>query len=213
MSKYDLKSHFSGLYVITDPSLSSPATIVGDVTAALKGGTKIVQFRDKTSNFETQLTIAKVLKSLCDKYQAYLIINDNIELTKQSQAHGIHIGKNDCDLGSVRQALGSEIIIGVSCYNDLELALEMQTLGANYVAFGRFFPSLTKPDAPQAEIKTLIEAKKTLSIPIVGIGGINITNVSQLIVTGVDALAIIQGVFGQPNIEAAARQISQQFKS
>lgn len=203
----------SGLYVITDPKLSTPETIVSDVTAALEGGAKIVQFRDKTSDFETQLNISKQLKTVCDKYHAALIINDNLELAKLSQAHGIHIGKNDADFQTVRNTLGDKIIIGVSCYNDLALAQSMQDKGADYVAFGRFFPSLTKPDAPQAEIDTLLKAKKKLSIPIVAIGGIDSSNAAQLIATGVDSIAVIQGVFAQPHIEKSAYKISQLFQS
>lgn len=213
MSNVPSNTQCSGLYVITDPSLSKPDTIINDVTEALKGGAKIVQFRDKTSSFDIQLAISKQLKELCDQYQAKLIINDSVELAKQSQAQGIHIGKNDSDIQAVRQSLGEEIIIGVSCYNDINLALTMQNLGADYVAFGRFFPSLTKPKAPQADIQTLTEAKKVLSIPIVAIGGIDSTNANKLISAGADSVAVIQGVFAQPNIEAAAAKINKLFKS
>ena len=186
---------------------------MSDVTAAIKGGAKIVQFRDKTTDFATQLAISKQLKKLCDQHQAKLIINDNVELAKQSQAHGIHIGKNDRDIQSVRQSLGGEIIIGVSCYNDIDLALKMQQLGADYIAFGRFFPSQTKPNAPQAEIQTLTAAKSVLSVPVVAIGGIDASNAKQLITAGADSLAVIQGVFAQANIETAAAKISQLFDS
>jgi len=213
MPKTSLKTPLKGLYVITDPSLSNPKNIVEHVTAALEGGAKIVQFRDKTSDFATQVIMAKQLKALCDQYQAWLIVNDSIELAQQSQAHGIHIGKNDSDLQSARDVLGQEAIIGVSCYNDLALALKMQSLGANYVAFGRFFSSSTKPNAPQADLQTLINAKESLSIPVVAIGGIDASNAHQLLATGVDSLAVIQGVFAQDDIQAAALQISQQFKS
>lgn len=213
MPNSSFKTPLKGLYVITDPNLSSPNNIVDHVTSALKGGAKIVQFRDKTSDFSTQLTIAKQLKTLCDQYQAWFIINDNIELAQQSQAHGVHIGKNDSDLQSARNILGAKAIIGVSCYNDLSLALKMQNMGADYVAFGRFFPSSTKPNAPQADLQTLVEAKHSLSIPIVAIGGIDTHNANQLLATDVDSLAVIQGVFAQDDIQSAARQISRQFKS
>lgn len=200
-----------GLYVITDPSCSPPERLMADVTLALKGGARIVQLRDKSSAYEIQLSLAKQLKTLCESYQAWLIINDDIQLTKQSQAHGVHIGKNDEDVKTARDILGADAIIGVTCYNDYQRAEQMQNLGADYVAFGRFFPSLTKPDAPQADIQTLIQAKKNLTIPIVAIGGITQINAKQLINTGVDSLAVIQGVFGQPDIKAAAQSISQQF--
>ncbi|HIE39903.1 MAG TPA: thiamine phosphate synthase [Thiomicrorhabdus sp.] len=206
-----LKANFKGLYVITDPTLCPTNTLIKQVTQALMGGAKIIQFRDKTSDFSTQLALSKQLKTLCEQHQAYFIVNDHIELAKQSGAHGLHIGKEDHDLHLARQQLGARCIIGVSCYNDLALATHMQTLGANYVAFGRFFPSNTKPNAPQAEIDTLIQAKKTLHIPVVAIGGITTHNAPQLIATGVDALAVIQGVFAQKDIQTAALNIHQQF--
>ncbi len=202
---------FYGLYVITDPTLCPNDTLIEQVTQALKGGAKIVQFRDKSSSFLAQLTLSKQLKTLCEQYQAYFIVNDNIELAKQSQAHGIHIGKDDQNLITARQQLGKQAIIGVSCYNDVSLALQMERLGADYVAFGRFFPSKTKPNAPQAELNTLKQAKQTLTIPIVAIGGITAENAPELIATGVDSLAVIQGVFAQENIQTAALRIHQQF--
>ena len=202
---------FHGLYVITDPTLCPHNKLVQQVAQALEGGAKIVQFRDKTSDFQTKLQLCKQLVRLCEQHHAYFIVNDDIQLAKRSGAHGIHIGKNDQDLLTARQQLGEHAIIGVSCYNDITLALTMQNLGANYVAFGRFFPSKTKPNAPQADINTLIQAKKTLKIPVVAIGGITAKNATKLLATGVDALAVIQGVLAQKNIQAAALRISQQF--
>jgi thiamine-phosphate pyrophosphorylase len=214
LSNHDLPSQhktIQGLYVITDTSHSTTESLISDVTSALKGGARIVQFRDKHSAYEIQLNLAKQLKTLCESYQAWLIINDNIDLAKHSQAHGLHIGKNDGDIKSARELLGANAIIGVTCYNDLQRAQQMQALGADYVAFGRFFVSKTKPKAPQADLQTLIQAKQNLTIPVVAIGGINQTNAAQLIHAGVDSLAVIHGVFGQADIEDAAKSISQQF--
>ncbi|MDA3808556.1 MAG: thiamine phosphate synthase, partial [Thiomicrorhabdus sp.] len=154
--------HLRGLYIITDPALSTPETLIENVTSALKGGAKIVQFRDKTSVYAIQFQLAQQLKTLCESYQAWLIINDDIQLAKDVQAHGVHIGKNDADIQSARLLLGADAIIGVTCYNDLQRAQQMQDLGADYVAFGRFFPSETKPLAPQANLQTLIQAKQAL---------------------------------------------------
>ncbi|MDY0136192.1 MAG: thiamine phosphate synthase [Thiomicrospira sp.] len=201
-----------GLYAITDPQLSPGLVVIEHVRQALLGGAKVIQYRDKTSPFEQQLTIAKQLKTLCDQHQAWLIINDSIELAKQSQAHGLHIGKDDAALAQARQQLGEQAIIGVSCYNDLSRAQQMQNLGANYVAFGRFFPSQTKPHAPQADITTLQQAKQTLHIPVVAIGGINKTNAPDLVQAGAHSLAVIQGVFAQADIRQAAADISALFK-
>ncbi|NPA72653.1 MAG: thiamine phosphate synthase [Gammaproteobacteria bacterium] len=200
-----------GLYTITDPNLTSPENMGHAVESALKGGAKLVQYRDKNSPFDVQVALAKQIKTLCTHYRAQFIVNDDLALAQAVQADGIHIGKNDCDLAAARKALGESAIIGVTCYNDLSRALAMQAAGANYVAFGRFFPSKTKPNAPQAELETLREAKACLHIPVVAIGGIHFDNASTLLETGVDSLAVIQGVFAQPDIEMAARKLSQLF--
>jgi len=201
----------NGLYAITDPALSPGLVVIEHVRHALQGGARVIQYRDKTSPFAQQITIARQLKALCDEHQAWFIINDSIELAKQSQAHGVHIGKDDADLVEARHELGEQAIIGVSCYNDLNRAQQMQALGANYVAFGRFFPSQTKPHAPQADITTLYQAKQILQIPLVAIGGINKTNAPGLVQAGADSLAVIQGVFAQPDIRQAAADISALF--
>jgi len=201
----------SGLYVITDTNLMNENDIVQKVTLAFQGGAKIVQFRDKVNNQATKLNLAKQLKNLCKTYQAWFIINDDIELAKQVNADGVHIGKDDEDIVKARTALGENTIIGVSCYNDLQRAQEMQTLGANYVAFGRFFTSQTKPNAPQADIDTLRKAKQQLSIPVVAIGGVDINNAQSLIAAGADSVAVIQGVFAQNNIKSSAQSIQRLF--
>ncbi len=201
------KQTIQGLYVITDPTLSPGLQLLDDVAAALKGGANIVQYRDKVSSDLDKLANAKYLQALCQQHQATFIINDDIELAKMIGADGVHIGKNDTDLHTARQQLGQQAIIGVSCYNDLDRAKTMRAQGADYVAFGRFFPSKTKPDAPQAEIDTLIQAKQQLDCPIVAIGGITADNAETLLEAGADALAVIQGVFVQPDIQFATQTL------
>lgn len=201
-----------GLYAITDPGLSPGLIVIDHVRQALEGGARIIQYRDKISLFSQQVEIGKQLKRLCDDYQAWLIINDSIELAAACQAKGVHLGKEDVSLPQARRTLGSQAIIGVSCYNDLARAKQMQDAGADYVAFGRFFPSNTKPHAPQAELDTLKQAKKMLAIPIVAIGGISQSNAPSLISAGADSLAVIQGVFAQSDIQQAAHDISRLFK-
>ncbi|WP_319381623.1 thiamine phosphate synthase [Thiomicrorhabdus sp.] len=200
-----------GLYVITDSALSAPDQLLNHVEQALQGGARILQYRDKILSPELRLQQAKALRNLCDRHHALLIINDDIELAANCSADGVHLGKDDSAIGQARRRLGSQALIGVSCYNSIERALQMQTLGADYVAFGRFFPSKTKPMAPQADLQTLLDAKRQLAIPIVAIGGINCTNAQQLIDAGADALAVIQGVFAQADITAASRQIQNRF--
>ncbi|WP_051640734.1 thiamine phosphate synthase [Thiomicrorhabdus sp. Milos-T2] len=203
--------NLSGLYVITDTHLMNEQDLIAKVQLSLEGGAKIVQFRDKTNDSATKLTLAKQLKTLCQSYQAWLIINDDIQLAKQVNADGVHLGKDDDDILSARQQLGNSAIIGVSCYNDLERAKQMQKLGASYVAFGRFYPSKTKPHAPQAELTTLLKAKQSLNIPIVAIGGITANNAKTLIDSGADAVAVIQGVFATENIQVESNKIQRLF--
>ena len=141
------------------------------------------------------------------------IVNDDITLAKQTKASGVHLGREDASVADAREQLGPQAIIGVSCYNELTRAETAQAQGADYIAFGRFFPSRTKPQAVQANPDLLREAKKKLHIPVVAIGGITPENGAALIAAGADALAVIEGVFGQPDIRAAAERYARLFKN
>jgi len=196
-----LPLEIEGLYAIT---VDNDPNIVANVKAALAGGASVIQYRDKTASAEKKHRIAVQLKNLCaDK--ALFIINDDIALAKSVDADGVHLGKDDSDIGKARQLLGNKII-GVSCYNQLSLAQEAQAAGVDYIAFGRFFSSTTKPMAVQASPELLIEAKKILSVPVVAIGGITVNNADSLIKLGADSVAVINGLFGQLNITKTAQQ-------
>lgn len=195
-----------GVYAITDPVAGKGKHLLEHVRQALAGGVRILQYRDKTSEHGRRRTEARALLQICEEYQVTFIINDDVELALEIGAHGLHIGRHDAALQRAREQLGDDAIIGVSCYNRLDLAREAAKAGADYVAFGRFFPSRTKPDAPQAEAGLLTQAKAELSLPVVAIGGISPENGGQLIEQGADALAIIQGIFAQTDIKAAAQR-------
>lgn len=207
-----MKQSIYGLYAITDPTLSPAGKVLQDAELALKGGANILQFRDKTTDWQTQLTLAKQLRKLCTQYNAIFLINDDIQLAKQSNADGVHLGKEDEILEKARSELGEDAVIGVSCYNSIARALAMQNRGADYVAFGRFFSSKTKPNAPQAQIETLVQAKQILEVPVVVIGGINLQNAPLLIESGADAIAVIQGIFAQPAIQSTAKALSDLYQ-
>ncbi|MDH5257990.1 MAG: thiamine phosphate synthase, partial [Gammaproteobacteria bacterium] len=183
----------NGLYGIT---IGSDPCLEDNVKAALAGGATIIQYRDKSCSNEIKTRSALRLKELCAG-KALFIINDDIALAKSIDADGVHLGKNDADIKKARQLLGKKII-GVSCYNQLSLAEEAQAAGVDYVAFGRFFSSSTKPDAVQASPELLTRAKQTLSVPVVAIGGITVNNADSLIKAGADAVAVINGLFKQP---------------
>ncbi len=151
------------------------------MNAALTGGTRVVQYRDKQPGDIRRKSQGTALLALCHEHDALLIINDDADLARAIGADGVHVGKQDGDIASVRATVGSDAVIGISCYNQLPLATAAQDAGVDYVAFGRFFPSLTKPDAVQADITLLREAKRTLRIPVVAIGGITPENGATLI--------------------------------
>ncbi|WP_031431643.1 thiamine phosphate synthase [Methylomicrobium agile] len=194
-----------GLYAITQTDGKSPATVIAEVEAAIRGGAVVVQYRDKHPH--DALTLARELVKVCHRHRVPLLINDNIGLTLEAGADGVHLGKNDGHIREARERLGTDAIIGISCYDSLERALEAQAHGATYAAFGRFFPSGTKPLASPAHPDTLRQAKQALSIPIVAIGGILPENGAALLAAGADLLAVIGGIFDRdPELSAHAYQ-------
>jgi len=197
-----------GLYAITQTEHKSSRTIIAEVEKVILGGAVVVQYRNK--NPQDALFLAKELVKICHQYDVPLIINDDIELAIRVAADGVHLGEDDATVTEARQRLGKNAIIGVSCYNSVEKAIAAEKQGATYVALGRFFPSSSKPLASPAEINTLYEAKKMLTIPIVAIGGILPENSGQLLSAGADFLAVIGGLF-TTHPEQSARAYSELF--
>lgn len=206
-----MKLKLNGIYVITDQQLTPADTIETCVQQAINGGCKIVQYRDKTSSEAQRLKQATALNQLCRKNDVLFIINDDIALAKKSAAHGVHIGKNDASMKQARELLGPDSIIGVSCYNSLQQAIDAEKQGASYVAFGRFFDSSIKPHAVQATPALLQQATQQITIPIAAIGGINRHNAADLLDAGADMLAVISSVFAQKDIKSATSNLSELF--
>ena len=200
-----------GLYAITDANTRDPAKLLHDVTAALRGGARLIQYRDKSSDSALRETTGRALLALARQHAALLLINDDVPLAQAIGAHGVHLGQHDLDITEARRLLGPDAVIGVSCYNRFELAQQAAVAGADYVAFGRFFPSRTKPDAVPAGLELLRRAKRELVTPVVAIGGITLENAPPLIQAGADMLAVIDGLFGQADIEATARAFQALF--
>lgn len=200
-----------GLYVITDSALIQPGHLLSAVTEAIDGGAVAVQYRDKGPDPERRAHEARELAALCRARQVPLIINDDVALAKAVQADGVHLGRDDGDIQAARALLGAQALIGISCYNELERALSAQAQGADYVAFGRFFPSPTKPEAVQAEPALLEQARAQLQIPIVAIGGITAANGARLVAAGADLLAVISEVFAPKDIRAAAAALARLY--
>ena len=202
-----------GLYAITDNHLIPATQLTDQVTAAIRGGAAVIQYRDKSSNHEQRWQQAAALALLCHGLGIPLIINDDVDLAAAVGASGVHLGKSDDTVRAARKVLGANAIIGVSCYNVLERAVEATNEGADYVAFGRFFPSQSKPDAVTANPELLGQARKILGVPVVAIGGITPENGQPLVTAGAQLLAAIHGVFGQADTEAAARRYASLFST
>jgi thiamine-phosphate pyrophosphorylase len=201
----------SGLYAITGEGHSSLSQLLEAVGQALKGGARVLQYRSKSARDRS--TEAEALLAACHDAGVPLIINDDVTLAERIGADGVHLGKDDEDLVAARRRLGPGAIIGVSCYDSMDRALQAEREGASYVAFGRFFPSRSKPEAPCASLETLREAKRRLSLPIVAIGGITAENAGILIAAGADLVAVIDGVFGAEDPQLAASRLQRLFSS
>jgi len=200
-----------GLYAITDEALLPGTLLVDRVQAALRAGLAVLQYRNKKSPPEVRLEQVRALLALCRHFGTPLLINDDVALCRAAGADGVHLGQGDLGLRQAREQLGPRAMIGITCHSDLALASRAQAEGASYVAFGRFFPSLTKPHAAPAEVSILSRARLALDIPIVAIGGINAENGGALITAGADMLAVIHDLFAFPDVESRARELNALF--
>ncbi|MFO1418525.1 MAG: thiamine phosphate synthase [Methylotetracoccus sp.] len=200
----------SGLYAITRESGRGWHPVEA-VEAAIRGGARLIQYREKNDDDRKSTAIA--LLAVCRRLGVPLIINDDIELARRIQADGVHLGRDDGSIEAARERLGPGAIIGVSCYDSVQRASSAERAGADYVAFGRFFPSRTKPAASLARVASLIEARRVIGIPIAAIGGITPSNGGELLRAGADFLAVIDAVFGEPDPEVAARDFAALFAS
>jgi thiamine-phosphate pyrophosphorylase len=157
-----------------------------------------------------RLEQAAALLSLCKRLGALLIVNDDTELAVRIGAEGLHHGRDDGDIAAARERLPNALI-GASCYRDIANALEAKRLGADYVAFGSFFASPTKPGAVRSPLSIITEARATVGLPVVAIGGITLDNTPSLIEAGVDAVAVITALFGAPSVRQAAEDFTRLF--
>lgn len=201
-----------GLYAITsETACADTATLLAAAEGALSGGARLLQYRDKWNSAGQRAQNAHVLLGLCHEHGALFIINDDVELALACGADGVHVGNTDASLASARERLGAQAVIGVSCAGSIERARAAQGGGASYVAFGRFFDSRTKPNAPGSEPSLLDRARPQLQIPICAIGGVTPHNAGDLIARGADMIAAVDGIFGAADIEAAARAYAKLF--
>lgn len=199
-----------GLYAIT-PDETDTARLMEICCASLQGGARVLQYRNKLADMALRFEQAQLLRALTQEFGVTYIVNDDAQLAKEVDADGVHLGESDGELAAARALLSKDRIIGVSCYNRPLTAQRAQGQGADYVAFGAFFPSSVKPDAVCAEVSMLQAARRELDVPIVAIGGITAQNGAELVQAGADALAVISALWNTPDIAQAAREFNNLF--
>lgn len=219
-----LNSSFAqGLYGIT-PAWEDKNRLMSAIEEACKGGMRVLQWRQKDLIPADSLSLALEAKAICRLYDCQFFINDSVQLALACRADGVHIGRDDGSIPELRKACkeqGQNLLIGVSCYNDLELAKLAIEERVDYLAFGALFPSSIKPDAVSASLELFAEAKAYMQkqdiadamLPaLVGIGGINSHNAHLVVEAGADSIAVISGLFDSDTIQSTAQQLSQLFQ-
>jgi thiamine-phosphate pyrophosphorylase len=198
-----------GLYAISDGGAG--ATLADWAEAVLAGGAAWLQYRDKSQDRSLRQAQAMQLLVACRRRGARLIINDDVELARAVGADGVHLGRDDGEVAVARSALGATALIGVSCYGDLDRARRLAAEGADYLAFGAFHPSSTKPAASAAS-PALLSSARRLGLPLVAIGGITPDTGGALVRAGADLLAVVSGLALPPaQAQAAARRYAALF--
>jgi thiamine-phosphate pyrophosphorylase len=200
-----------GLYAVTDGVGRAPEALAAVAEQVIRGGAVVLQYREKTGDAGRRKREADALLAVCRRHRVPLVINDDAELAGEIGADGVHLGRDDLPFAAARAILGPDAVIGVSCYGEPERALEAEAAGADYVAFGRFFPSRTKPRATPAPVAMLAAVRPRLRGPVVAIGGVTPENAPALIAAGADLIAVVQGVFGDPDPRAAAERYARLF--
>jgi thiamine-phosphate pyrophosphorylase len=199
----------AGLYAVT-PDLADTDALATRVASALAGGAAAIQYRNKSADAALQRAQAMALARVHAIRGGLFIVNDDAELAVEAGADGVHVGEDDAAIAAARAIVGPDRIVGASCYNDLARARDAVAAGADYVAFGSFFPSPVKPGARRADVGLLGPAR-AFGVPVVAIGGITADNARVLVRAGASAVAVITAVFDAPDVEAAARAIAGAF--
>lgn len=194
------------LYAVTDRSWLHGKTLINCVEKALKGGATCLQLREKNLSDDEFLKEAIEIRELCSRYRVPFIINDNVNIAVSCKADGIHVGQNDENVASVREAVGDKMLIGVSAQTVSQARLA-EKMGADYLGVGAVFPTATKPDADYVPYETLKEICQNVSIPVVAIGGINETNLPKLEGSGIDGTALVSAIFANDDIENTCKRL------
>jgi thiamine-phosphate pyrophosphorylase len=200
----------AGLYVIIDPAQTAGRDPFTVAEAALQGGARVLQLREKQRDKGEVLALAENLASLCAAYQALFIVNDHADLALACKADGVHVGPKDLPVTHVRRIVGPDLVVGAST-NNVDEAILAEEMLASYVAIGRVFPTTSKADTRDADPERVRQVKASVSVPVVAIGGINETNAAQVLQAGADAIAVISAVTQAPDVRAAAERLARLF--
>ena len=187
------------IYAISDDILMPENLALEYAREILECGVKFFQFRSKKAVKNEKL--ASEILNLCEKFGAKFIVNDDVKFAKKIGAKAVHLGKDDENIKEAFEILGKDAYVGVSCYNDISLAINAAKNGASYVAFGSVFASPTKPNAPKCGLEVVKEAKQILDLPVCVIGGINETNIGSLSHAKPDLIAVISAIYKNGNIK------------
>lgn len=187
------------LYLVTDSQILEGRIFLSCIEAALRGGVKIVQLREKHCSGREFLEKAVALRELTHKYGARFIVNDRVDIALLSDADGVHIGQSDITVEGVHKLMGNDKIIGVSV-NDVEKALQAQREGADYIGVGAMFPTTTKENARTINMEMLQSIREAVDIPIVAIGGIKLTNLNQINLQYVNGIAVVSAILDEEDI-------------
>jgi thiamine-phosphate pyrophosphorylase len=211
LSRRQSARQLTGLYVIIDTQSLGAKSAVDATGKAIRGGAKVIQLRDKQHAKGKLLIIAQKLKAICNKAKVLFIMNDYLDIAVAAEADGIHIGQDDLPLSVVRKEMPIDRIIGIST-KTLAQAQKAEAEGADYVAVGSIFPSLTKESATVVGLERLCQVRQAISIPVVAIGGINSENIGEVMSSGADSAAVISAVLAQKDIESATRRLVREIE-
>ena len=211
-TNFQLEHRLRGLYAVS-PDRSDTARLLAEVGAAIQGGCRILQYRNKPAERTLKIEQVALLAKICKSAGVCFIVNDEIDLALEAGADGVHLGAEDGDPAAARKRLGADRILGVSCYNDPARVNSAVCAGASYVALGAMFPSGTKPAAVRASLELLRSVKAECPVPVVTIGGITLANAPSLIAAGADMVAVVSNLFEAPDIRVQALAFQNLFNS
>ena len=200
------------LYVITDPGAQRGRGHVEVLSEAIRGGASLVQLRDKSATDAELIETGKVLREICNRYGALLIVNDRVNVAKAIGADGLHLGQDDLSMTDARHEMGEEGLIGVSTHH-LEQALSAEDAGADYIGVGPIFRTPTKPGYPPVGIEFIRKVSQEIQIPFFAIGGIDLSNVEEVLAAGAHSVAVVRAVVAQKDIFDATQQFKKALEA